>query len=96
MRQAVKQALLKLWHVIEKYLSEDGSASFGRAASAFWILYFAVQDAWFYHRTGHLIDYTDLLTQASVMSMFYGVNKTHDWLTNRSSGVSSTTPPEPK
>lgn len=65
----------KLWWLITKALSESGEISFGRTISAVITLYFLAQDAWFFHRTGHLVDNATLLTQLSVMTAFYVSSK---------------------
>jgi hypothetical protein len=65
----------KVWWLITTALSESGEISFGRTISAVITLYFLGQDAWFFHRTGHLIDNATLLTQLSVMTAFYASSK---------------------
>jgi len=81
----------KIWWLITKALSESGEISFGRTISAVITLYFLGQDAWFFHRTGHLIDNATLLTQLSVMTAFYVGSKGLGALP----GNNKTSPPSP-
>jgi len=71
----VKLIISKLWWLITMALSESGEISFGRSISALITLYFLAQDAWLFHRTGHLVDNATLLTQLSVMTAFYASSK---------------------
>lgn len=75
MREALKLVLSKLWWLITTALSESGDISFGRSISLVIVVYFLGQDAWVFHRTGHLVDNATLLTQLSVMTAFYASSK---------------------
>jgi hypothetical protein len=75
MKETLKQLFAKAVWFIKNCLGDIGDISFGRTASAFWSLYFMTQDAWFFHRSGHLVDNATLLTQLSVITTFYGTNK---------------------
>lgn len=70
---------------IDNCLSDSGAISFGRTMSGIITLYFLGQDAWFFHRIGHLVDNSTLLTQLGLMTAFYGVNKV--------AALKTTTPP---
>ncbi|HEV7522989.1 MAG TPA: hypothetical protein VGP89_17945 [Candidatus Angelobacter sp.] len=61
---------------VRAMFSESGEVSSARCFTAFLILYFSTQDAWYFHRVGHLIDNATLLTQLTVMTAFYVTNKT--------------------
>lgn len=61
--------------MLEGCFSASDSVSFGRVISFLNTLYFLSTDAWFYHRTGHLVDNATLLTQLSVMTAFYVSSK---------------------
>lgn len=71
MKAVIIYALGKLWWLITKALSDSGEISFSRTISACITIYFLAQDAWLFHRIGHLVDNATLLTQLSVMTAFY-------------------------
>jgi hypothetical protein len=75
MKEIFKQLFAKALWFIRNCLGDIGDISFGRTASLLWSVYFMAQDAWFFHRAGHLVDNSTLLTQLSVISTFYGTNK---------------------
>lgn len=93
MRALIQLALQKLWWLATMCLSESGQISFGRTMSGVISLYYLVQDAWFFHRAGHLIDNTTLLTQLSVMTAFYGVNKVTGAFSNQNDKAKETVNP---
>jgi hypothetical protein len=75
MKEILKELYAKALWFIRNCLGDVGDISFGRTASASWSFYFMAQDAWFFHRLGHLVDNATLLTQLTVMTTFYGTNK---------------------
>lgn len=84
MKPIIILVLRKLWWLITTMLSESGDISAARSFTAYLILYFSAQDAWFFHRNGHLVDNATLLTQLSVMTAFYITNKTVTAFTSKS------------
>lgn len=61
--------------LISAFSDEDKSISFSRVITAAIVLYFGVQDAVFFHVTGHLIDNSTSATQLGWVSSLYGLNK---------------------
>ena len=56
-------------------LSDQGTISFGRTLSAFWTLYFAVQDYHLFIISRHLVENQTLLTQLTVITTSYAITK---------------------
>ena len=56
-------------------LSDQGAISFGRTLSAFWTLYFAVQDYHLFIISRHLVDNATLMSQLTVITTSYAITK---------------------
>ena len=65
----------KITSFFGKMLSTTGEVSFGRCAAAAWSIFYAVQHSWVFHRTGHLVDNTTVVTHLGVVTTLYGLGK---------------------
>lgn len=53
----------------------NGGVSSARCFIFGLLIFFCTLDAWYFHRTGHLIDNTTATTQLGWVTSFYGLNK---------------------
>lgn len=60
---------------LAKMVSSSGEVSFGRCSATVWSLFYLTQHAWFWHRTGALVDNATVLTHLGVITTLYGLGK---------------------
>jgi len=60
---------------LKTMLSDSGEVSFGRCAAGAWAVFLMVQQAWFWHRTGHLVDNGTAATHLGYIVTLYGLGK---------------------
>lgn len=87
----MKNFFINAWAGIKWFicmcLSESGAISFGRTLSAFWSIYFAIQDYQFFIMNHYkLIDDPTLLTQLSVITTSYAITKAKDAFVQEKNG----------
>ena len=60
---------------VKKVVSDSGEVSFGRCAAGVWGFFLMGTQAWFWHRTGHLIDNATAATHLGYIVTLYGLGK---------------------
>lgn len=75
MSEMIKKVSTKIVWYLDQMLGPGAAISFGRVAALVSLLYFLGQDAWYFHRTGRLVDVATLAAHNAFALSWYGVNK---------------------